>query len=123
MADEKRHFTRIDFDARVIIKRNNLNIDGKLIDISLNGALSKSPDHCKLNVGDACEVTIDMGCEHEPIQYDATVKHIHNNLIGVCCDHIAPESASTLRRIIELNLGDSNLLNRELEAMIAHRQN
>lgn len=123
MDEEKRHFTRVDFDARVIIKRDNLSIDGKLVDISLNGALSQSPDHCKLKVGDDCEVTIDMGCEHEPIQYDATVKHIHDKLIGVCCDQITPESASTLRRIIELNLGDSDLINRELEAMIAHRKN
>lgn len=123
MDEEKRHFTRIDYDARVIIKRDNLSIDGELIDISLNGALSKSPNHCQLNVGDECEVTIDMGCEHDPIQYDATVKHIHDNLVGVCCNQITPESATTLRRIIELNLGDNNLMNRELEAMITLRQN
>lgn len=121
MDDEKRHFTRINFDARVIIKHNDIDIDGQLIDISLTGALAKSPDYCRLKVGDNCEVTIDMGCEHDPIQYDASVRHIEDNLIGLHCELISPESAATLRRIIELNLGDDALLHRELDAMITFR--
>ncbi len=120
MDEEKRHFTRINYDARVIIKHNCISIDGELVDISLKGALAKSPDHCKLNVGDTCEVTIDMGCEHDPIQYDATVKHIGDKLVGLCCDNITPESAADVRRIVELNLGDDELLHRELEAMIEY---
>ncbi len=121
MDEEKRHFTRVEFDARAIITHNGLTVDGKLIDISLKGALAKFPQVCTLSVGDPCEVTIDMGCEHDPIQYDATVKHINGNIVGLHCDRISPESAATLRKIIELNLGNDKLLHRELEAMVAYR--
>ena len=121
MAEEKRHFTRVEYDARAIITHNGLTVDGKLIDISLKGALATFPESCTLNIGDPCEVTIDMGCEHDPIQYDATVKHINGNVIGLYCEKISPESAATLRRIIELNLGDEKLLHRELDAMVAFR--
>ncbi len=118
MEEEKRHFTRINFDARIIIKHDGVTIDGELVDISLKGALAKSPVENQLNVNDKCEVTIDLGCEYAPIQYDASVKHTDNELIGLCCDMIEPESASEIRRIVELNLGDTNLLHRELEAMM-----
>jgi len=121
MNKEKRYFTRINYDARVIIKCANSSVDGQLIDISLNGALAHSPNTCDLNIGDDCEVTIDMGCKHDPIQYDATVRHIKDKLVGLQCKKITPESAAALQQIIELYLGDDELMHRELDAMMMFR--
>ena len=46
------------------------------------------------------------------------VVHKTSHHLGLRSLHIDVESISHLRRIIELNLGDAELLNRELEMLI-----
>ncbi|VAX04921.1 hypothetical protein MNBD_GAMMA20-584, partial [hydrothermal vent metagenome] len=43
--------------------------------------------------------------------------HSENDHIGFRCEHIDLESISHLRRLVELNLGDAKLLDRELSAL------
>ena len=38
--------------------------------------------------------------------------------LGIVCEHIDVDSASHLRRIVELNTGNEHLLEREIEALI-----
>ena len=45
---------------------------------------------------------------------DVTVAHLNGTCVGVRCDKIDIDSASHLRRLLELNLGDADLLSREL---------
>jgi hypothetical protein len=40
-----------------------------------------------------------------------------DDLLGFVCRHIDLESISHLRRLVELNLGDESLLERELAAL------
>ena len=41
--------------------------------------------------------------------------HERNNCIGLTCDSIDIDSATHLKRLIELNVGSAELLNRNLE--------
>ena len=50
---------------------------------------------------------------------DARVAHVGCGLLGVVCQLIDIDSATHLRRLVELNLGDPALLERELSALIA----
>jgi len=43
-----------------------------------------------------------------------------NNTVGIRCESIDLDSISHLRRLVELNLGDPELLNRELSALVSH---
>ena len=45
---------------------------------------------------------------------DVTVAHLNGTSVGVRCVTIDIDSASHLRRLLELNLGDADLLSREL---------
>jgi hypothetical protein len=48
---------------------------------------------------------------------DVAVVHIEDNETGLQCNAIDIDSISHLRRLIELNLGDSNQLNKELNQL------
>jgi len=43
--------------------------------------------------------------------------HIRNNNVGLRCEYIDIDSITYLRRLVELNLGDAELLERELVAL------
>ena len=53
------------------------------------------------------------------IQMQMRVVHERDNQLGLACQHIDVESISHLRRLLELNLGDASLLDRELERLFA----
>jgi len=48
------------------------------------------------------------------IRMEVIVKHINNNTAGFCFEYIDLDSISHLRRLVELNVGDTTILNREL---------
>lgn len=113
---EKRRFSRIPFDATVVIIREQQRWDSHLLDISLKGALVEKPADWSGNSGDTLRLEITLGGEIT-ITMEATVSHIGDESIGLRCDHIDLESISHLRRIVELNTGNEDLLHRELSAL------
>ena len=53
------------------------------------------------------------------INMEASIAHIEGRQVGLKRAHIDMDSISHLRRLVELNLGDSELLHRELEHLAA----
>ena len=53
------------------------------------------------------------------IRMEAKVTHIDEEKVGLQCHFIDIDSASHLRRLVELNIGDENILNREFSALIS----
>ena len=51
------------------------------------------------------------------IAMKATCAHIEGDRIGMLCEEIDMESISLLRRLVELNISDEALLQRDLEAL------
>lgn len=113
---EKRRFSRIPFDATVAILQGPQQWESHLLDISLKGALVAQPPEWSGNSGDAVRLEITLGGDIT-IAMEATVSHIGNDTIGFRCNHIDLESISHLRRIVELNTGNEDLLHRELSAL------
>lgn len=114
---ERRQFTRIPFDGVVRFSYANKDWQGKLIDISLKGALVELPEPWTDNVSDVIEFTVTLIDTHFDIIFSGHIAHIDKNHIGIQCEHLDIDSASHLKRLVELNLGDSLLLARELHAM------
>ena len=48
---------------------------------------------------------------------ELTATHVVGNKVGFKCEHIDIDSISELRRLVELNLGSSALLERDLLAL------
>ena len=117
-AEERRQFSRFLFDATAILHCPSGDTKTGLVDISLKGALiSQPPNAPALNVGDdvALDVILADGATH--IHMQAEVVHISEENIGLRRTNIDMESISHLRRLVELNLGDTEVLERELEAL------
>jgi len=116
---EHRAFSRIIFDAKSIIIGKDNQWETELLDISLKGALVQRPSSWDFALDSSFELDIKLS-EDTVIQMEATVAHIEDDHIGFRCDHIDLESITHLRRIVELNTGNEDLLHRELSALNRH---
>lgn len=117
---EKRRFTRIPFEATAHVVNAEGSWFSPLIDISLKGALVTTPKNWKGQVGEnfLIELNLDSGENDIAIRMEAEVTHMEKLHIGFNCLHIGLDSITHLRRLIELNLGDDSILDRELAALI-----
>jgi hypothetical protein len=49
------------------------------------------------------------------------VAHLEGSNVGLKCEHIDLNSLTLLRRLLELNTGDTDLMDRELSHLFAKR--
>ena len=118
MSEERRQFTRFPFDGKISFDFKGKKYAGELIDISLKGALLELPEAWESGKTSALEFSLLIHEQSIEIKFEGNIVHIENNHIGVNIAHIDIESASHLKRLVELNLGDSLLLARELNSII-----
>jgi len=120
LSSERRRFSRIPFEAKAHINshKGELHLNCHVIDVSLNGILITIPDNWQGKMDD--EYTIDLLLENAQlvIKMEAAVAHLDKESIGFICKHIDLDSITHLKRLVELNLGDEELLHRELSALI-----
>lgn len=114
---EQRRFKRIPFDAKAEMLCAGDHWHSKLIDLSLHGALIERPPSWNGKAGDSCLLKISLGDDEAQIKMQTSVVHIEIHRIGLICINIDIDSITYLRRFVELNLGNQELLNRELGAL------
>ncbi|MHC8288897.1 PilZ domain-containing protein [Pseudomonas sp. XS1P51] len=115
--DDRRRFKRIAFDARTELGQGDFIWPVKLIDLSLKGVLIERPEPWLGNREQGFSVDIHLSDDIE-IKMDVQLTHNDHGQLGFVCRHISLESIQRLRRLIELNLGDPQALERELGALI-----
>jgi hypothetical protein len=119
---EQRHFHRIPFDAEVTVlgSRRGQQWKLQLLDISLKGAMIVKPDDWQGEEGEAFHLDIRLdGAESSvKLAMDASVAHIEEDRIGFKCENMDLDTATHLHRLVELNLGDETLLERDLAELI-----
>ena len=111
---EKRRFSRVHFDTEVLISSNEKCSRTKLIDMSIKGALIECPVDMQIEIDQALQLEVNLDHTGIMITMDMRVAHITEHHVGLSCQSIDAESISHLRRLVELNLGDAELVNREL---------
>lgn len=116
----QRRFQRIPFSAtaNVHASKGELHPQCHVVDISLNGLLIDKPVGWIGAIGDEYYIDLLLNNAELVIKMQAEVAHIDNGTIGFHCSLIDLESISHLKRLVELNLGDEDLLHRELAALI-----
>jgi hypothetical protein len=117
-SDERRRFSRITFHRPAELEVLAERAVCELLDVSLKGALVETPPAFRAAVGQACTLTIRLDAGDAVIRMDGLVVHREGNQVGVRCAGIDLESIAHLRRLVELNLGDEDLLHRELSALV-----
>lgn len=114
--DERRIFSRITYDASATLAQDNQSTEVSLIDLSLKGLLIWEPEDWTMDLGQLFDVRIQLS-EEAMIRMRVKWRHSHNRQVGFECDHIDIDSICHLRRLVELNLADESLLDRQLAAL------
>lgn len=115
---EKRQFSRIAFDAPVTLHDDSNEWKSKLLDISLKGVLILRPDNWDRNINDNVKLSIQLDNSGSEIDMDVKLAHKGDERLGFLCVRIDLDSVTTLKRLVELNIGDEQLLERELLNML-----
>jgi hypothetical protein len=117
-AQKRRLFTRIAFDADVVLDTLSGKHECKLVDISLKGALVKRPLPWHASIGEPCRLLVKLAEDGTAISMAGEVAHVEQGRLGIHCTEIDLESITNLRRLVELNLGDEAALHREISAIV-----
>lgn len=112
-----RHHSRISFDAHAYLRNETMVWQTQLIDIAFKGALIARPADWQGAKGDRYLLELPLGDDQTAVRMQVTVAHAQADRIGLHCEHIDIDSITHLRRLIELNLGDPELLERELAGL------
>lgn len=118
-AAERRHFHRATFNTEVQLTFNNSTQKSTILDCSIKGAKIERQVDWDLPIGASVELvwTLDLE-QQEAIRMQTEVARISPTSLGLRCLHIDIDSISHLRRLLELNLGDTDLLERDLEHLL-----
>jgi len=87
---------------------------GELFDISLQGALLLCKGKIPLVKGSRCQLSVHLLDSEIILQFEADIVHRQDNRLGLKFSGIDTETATHLRRLLELNIGSSEVLDREI---------
>lgn len=116
---EQRHFKRVTFFTAAQLIFAEQAVLTEVLDISLKGALVHKPDAISFEHDQPFQLVIKLDNDDTVIRMQVAIAHQHANHLGLSCQFIDIDSISHLRRLLELNLGDADLLERELAELSA----
>lgn len=121
MTDERRQHFRIAFHSPAELVFPDRTINVVVLDLSLKGALIRLPADTAIEDYSVCMLHVHLSNAEidDNISMEARVAHHQGDRAGLLCLTIDIDSVTHLRRLVELNLGDPKLLERELSMLIA----
>ena len=113
---DRRRFQRFSFEGTVRLYSGTAMWETKLVDVSLKGVLIERPVEWQGKLGGTYRMDLRINSS-VIISMGVTTAHIMPHRLGFKWEKIDLDSFSQLKRLVELNLGDPELLNRELSAL------
>lgn len=114
-----RRYARIPFDAPVQLQLRGTSINVQLIDIALKGALVQTDAVQTLVLHEKCRLVLPLADDGDGVVMTGRIVHLENRHVGIECQDIDITSLTRLRRLIELNTGDTELMDRELSRLFS----
>ena len=114
MDTERRTYSRVAFTAEILMQCGHEEWSSNLIDISLKGMLVEPPSGLDFDIDNPFAIALFLG---EDVSIHARVKIAHINdkgYWGLRWLHIDTDSLTHLRRLLELNLENPDLIDREI---------
>lgn len=119
---ERRRFSRVIFTGDCSLSEEiagEIEIsETVLVDISLNGALVHRPKEWHDEPGALVNLNLTLSGSDIILEINGIVCHQADNLLGIKFLTLSLESISHLKRLIELNLADEELMHREISQLI-----
>lgn len=119
---ERRQFSRIHFQNCCSLIFNNavadLDLAASLVDISFNGALLSINLEAPNLAGQPVQMQLTLEGSNIELLLKGTVCHQQQALLGIQFTKIDVETMTHLKRLIELNSGDSENMHREFAQLI-----
>ena len=112
-----RQFVRIPFEADVQLQLHDRTIKVHLMDIALKGALVQSDIDHAFSLHEKCSLVLPLADDGDGVVMAGRIVHLEGLLVGIECQDIDVTSLTRLRRLIELNTGDPDLMHRELSRL------
>ena len=116
---ERRRFQRVATDKPIVVRCSDGEYCGTTLDLSLRGLLIESTDGWQPQTGNPVSVRIRLDDDTCCIDMDGTIAHVLGSRVGIRVTGVDIASAARLRRMVELNLGDPDLLERELTELVS----
>ena len=115
--ENRRQFTRILFSSQAELSIENITYPVSIHDISLNGALVSAVDSEGSLKGRFGHLTFYLADNESKVTMHISVVHEQHNETGLQCNAIDIDSLTHLRRLVELNLGNTKQLDKELNQL------
>ncbi len=119
---ERRQYHRVSFATTAKLSSDNQFFSCQIIDLSIQGVLLRAHGMVNAVLGTKYSLTIPLSETEEDssssISMKVTLAHNSPEKLGFRCESIDLESITHLRRIVELNSGDSQLLERDFESLV-----
>jgi c-di-GMP-binding flagellar brake protein YcgR len=119
---ERRNFQRVPFATEAEIFCRGKKYQGELLDISLLGALVLGKAPIPFIEGNRCKLAIHLMDSEITLQFEADIIHCRGNRIGLKFISEDTETAVHLRRLLELNIGSSEALEREVALLLKDKK-
>ncbi|MGJ7096873.1 PilZ domain-containing protein [Vibrio hannami] len=113
---ERRRFSRILYQAPAELHQGSVKATCTIKDLSLHGLLLSSPSET-LDINRPTDVFFHIPESDIIISLQAEIVESTDSLLRVKIQHIDIDSISHLKRLVELNVGDEQLLHREIEQL------
>jgi hypothetical protein len=113
----RRQFTRVLFSIKAELVIEDIVYPVSMHDISLSGALITKIKSTESVKGKTGILRFSLSDKKSEVSMRVTVIHQQPNETGLKCNTIDIDSITHLRRLIELNLGDSAQLTKELSQL------
>ena len=116
LGNERRRFRRIPIEGSVRLFSGSAMWTSTLIDLSLRGVLIDRPADWQGSIGQRyrLDLRIEGGVM---IGMGTALQRVCPDALGFACERIDLDSFARLKRLVELNLGNTELLNRELATL------
>lgn len=120
--DERRRFSRVAFqhEATLHFPGADRPLAVEVLDLSLNGALLR-PAHSSvpaLPADQSCLLKIFLDAAGDAIRMEGRLHLRADGCYGLACQALDLDSVTHLKRLVQLNLGDESLAEREFSRLL-----
>ena len=121
MTAERRNYSRVKFEAETACLWQGTSFPAHLLDISLKGALVEFDGVIPFAKGSDCHLELALNGRQLVIAFEARAVFEAKSQVGLEFMSIDLEALTHLRRLVELNTGDSDKVKDELFFLATHK--